>query len=571
MAAAAVIASANMPPSFGANATDDDGSIAVPREVEEALRTSRARNAAILESASECIVAADHNGRIIEFNPAAEQVFGWSRSELIGRELADTIIPVAIRDQHRRGLERYLATGEGPALGRRVETKGLRADGTEFPLELAISATEVEGRAIFVASIRDITDRQRAEAEVARLQSELERRVIERTRELEQAKGALEQENAERRLAEARLLASQRELRDYLDHMGTFSAKVAPDGTFVFVNRIGQLGSGLPMDELLRTNFFAGPWWPTDEIRARVRAAFRRALRGETVTYDEELFVFGHVIAIDFGLTPIVDESGHVESIVAEARDVTALKRAEERLRERTAELEAANKDLEAFSYSVSHDLRSPLRAIDGFARILREDFGPSLPREVTGLLDRVRGGTVRMARLIDDLLNFSRLGSRPVERQPVALRPLVQEIVSELVDPREGRTIELEIEPLPDAHGDPGMVRQLLVNLLANAIKFTRSRDVARIQVGRRDPAPGSGDVVYSVRDNGVGFEMQYADRMFGVFQRLHRAEEYEGTGVGLAIAQRIVYRHGGRIWAEADPDRGATFFFTLGPGGHA
>jgi PAS domain S-box-containing protein len=559
-----------MAPIFGATPGGSESPVATRGAIEEALRASKARNAAILESTNECIVAADHAGRIIEFNPAAEQVFGWRRGELLGRELAETIIPVEIREQHRRGLERFLVTGDGPALGRRIETTGLRSDGSEFPLELAITATEVDGRPIFVASIRDITERRRAEEEVRRLQLELERRVVERTHELEEAKSALERENAERRLAETRSLESQRELRDYIDHMATLSAKLALDGTFVLVNRVAQLGSGLAMDELLRTNFFDGPWWPSDEVRTRVRAAFRRAVRGESVTYDEELFVFGRSIAIDFGLTPIQDDRGEVLSIVAEARDITALKRAEERLRERTAELEATNKELEAFSYSVSHDLRSPLRAIDGFARILREDFGPSLPREVVGLLDRVRGGTVRMAQLIDDLLTLSHLGTRALERRSIALGPLVEEILSELVDPREDRRIELTLDPLPEAEADPRMLRQLLVNLIANALKFTRTRDVARIHVGRREPKRSGGEAAYYVSDNGVGFDMQYADRLFGVFQRLHRAEDYEGTGVGLAIAQRIVYRHGGRIWAEAEPDRGASFFFTLGPGGN-
>ena len=232
----------------------------------------------------------------------------------------------------------------------------------------------------------------------------------------------------------------------------------------------------------------------------------------------------------------------------------------EDRVRQRTAELEAANKELEAFSYSVSHDLRAPLRAIDGFSRILLEDAAAQLSPEAQRYLQLVCDNTRQMGRLIDDLLAFSRLSRQPLRKRQVEPAKLVQQALDTLRAEREGRRVEITIGDLSICQGDPALLRQVWINLLANALKFTRQREVAVIEVGcRTDKA----ELVYFVRDNGVGFDMQYAHKLFGVFQRLHRAEEYEGTGVGLAIVQRIIHRHGGRVWAEAD--NGATFSFTL------
>ena len=232
------------------------------------------------------------------------------------------------------------------------------------------------------------------------------------------------------------------------------------------------------------------------------------------------------------------------------------------RVQARTRELQAANQDLEAFTYSVSHDLRAPLRAVDGFSRILAEEHAAHLDPEARRCLELVRSNTVHMGLLIDDLLAFSRLGRKAMTMETVEPEALVREALDLLRHEQEGRPVEVSIGDLPSCHGDPAFLKQLFVNLLANSLKFTRKRAPAVIEVGC---LPGPAPRVFFVRDNGVGFDMRYIDKLFGVFQRLHRAEDYEGTGVGLAIVQRIVKRHGGRVWAEAELDRGATFYFIL------
>lgn len=234
----------------------------------------------------------------------------------------------------------------------------------------------------------------------------------------------------------------------------------------------------------------------------------------------------------------------------------------EQRVIERTAQLEAANKELEAFSYSVSHDLRAPLRAIDGFSQAVMEDYGPQLPEEGQGYLQTIREGAQRMGQLIDDLLTFSRLSRAPLKQQEVNTGHLVRDVLEDLRIEQAGRQVELRIAELPSCSGDPALLRQVWVNLLSNALKYTRKREVAVVEIGCQRAAEGD---VFFVRDNGTGFDMRYAGKLFGVFQRLHRAEEYEGTGVGLALVQRVIHRHGGRVWAEAAVDRGAAFYFTL------
>lgn len=234
----------------------------------------------------------------------------------------------------------------------------------------------------------------------------------------------------------------------------------------------------------------------------------------------------------------------------------------ENRVNQRTAQLEDTNRELEAFSYSVSHDLRSPLRAINGYANILIDEFNPQLPKEAQGHLNRIKKSSQRMEKLIQDLLAFSRLGRRELIKQPTDCTVLVKKAFTDLEKDLEGRQINIEIQDLPNCMADPILLKQVFVNLLANAIKFTTNREYAQIQIGC-DKVNGKN--AFYVRDNGVGFDMAHANNLFGVFQRFHSADEFEGTGVGLAIAKRIIIRHGGKIWGQAEVDKGASFYFTI------
>ena len=257
-----------------------------------------------------------------------------------------------------------------------------------------------------------------------------------------------------------------------------------------------------------------------------------------------------------------------MENVVLHARLAgahAAERRERELVQQKTAELAGANRELEAFAYSVSHDLRAPLRAVDGYAKILEEDYGDKIDAEGRRKLAVLCTSTRNMGKLIDDLLSLSRLARQPLVTRRIAMDDLVRETIDEMQHGIDDRRVEFRVEgPLGDAQGDPILVKQVLRNLVGNAVKFTRDRQPGVIEVGtRRDPG---GEKMYYVKDNGAGFDMQYAAKLFGVFQRLHHADEYEGTGVGLAIVHRLVERHGGRVWADARPGEGATFFFTLG-----
>jgi signal transduction histidine kinase len=248
--------------------------------------------------------------------------------------------------------------------------------------------------------------------------------------------------------------------------------------------------------------------------------------------------------------------------IYARAREVGDANR---RLQEANEKLLQVNQEMESFSYSVSHDLRAPLRAIDGFSRVLLNEYAKSLDPEAQRLLQTVRQNAQRMGQLIDDLLAFSRVGRRELDRVPVDLTDVARTVIEELRHEEAGRTVEVVLGDLPRVTADRTMMRQLLVNLIGNAFKFTRRREGggARIEIGTRTEG---GETVCFVRDNGAGFDMRYAAKLFGVFERLHRQDEFEGTGVGLALVRRILARHGGRVWGEGKVGEGAVFYFTLG-----
>ena len=252
--------------------------------------------------------------------------------------------------------------------------------------------------------------------------------------------------------------------------------------------------------------------------------------------------------------------------VIARALETRRLRRLnkelERRIHERTRELEVANRDLESFAYSVSHDLRAPLRAIHGFGEMFLEEYGANTAAEGRALLNKILSGAQELSQLIEGLLTFARCGRDALSLRRVSMRSLVGEVLTELERANAGRSIELKVEDLPDCWADPTLLKQVLVNLLSNSFKFTAGRDPARIEIAC---VPQEDRLVYAIKDNGAGFDMKYAAKLFGVFQRLHSQSEFKGTGIGLSIVQRIIERHGGKVWAEGRPGEGATFHFSV------
>jgi PAS domain S-box-containing protein len=333
------------------------------------------------------------------------------------------------------------------------------------------------------------------------------------------------------------------------------------DGTFLRLNPAWEATLGIPVKQMLGRSYleFVHP----DDAGASAHEAASLAQGQETVSFENRYRgADGRWRWLLWNAS--VDTAAHV--IYGTARDITERKHAEQRidalngeLQARTTQLEAANRELESFSYSVSHDLRAPLRHVDGYARMLIEDAGDRLTAEDHRYLATITESVRRMGALIDDLLALSRYGRKPLERQPVDMTALARDSLRDLPAPLPA----IAIGALPDAEGDPALLRQVWTNLLSNAVKYSAPRGAdARVEV---DGEAVDGVVRYRVRDNGVGFDMRHAGKLFGVFQRLHGEDRFEGTGVGLAIVQRVVHRHGGEVRAEAAPERGATFTFEL------
>jgi two-component system sensor histidine kinase/response regulator len=268
--------------------------------------------------------------------------------------------------------------------------------------------------------------------------------------------------------------------------------------------------------------------------------------------------------ALDYVLKPF--KLSTILPVLSRALEVRRLRmeimQLQQRVREHVVELEAANRELETFSYSVSHDLRAPLRAISGLSNILVESYSTTMPGEAQQLLQRIISSAERMGQLIEHLLRFARLSKQSLTKRPISMDAMVRQVLEDLQKELTNRHVAAQVGELPDVVGDPVLLQQVFVNLLSNAFKFTRHSDHPEIVVGCQQ---GEGEQIYFVRDNGAGFDMQYAGNLFKVFHRLHSADEFEGTGVGLSLVQRIVQRHGGRIWAEGEVGKGATFYFTL------
>ena len=815
----------------------------VRQQAEAQLGQSEEREAAILYASLDAVITIDHQGRVLEFNPAAQKIFGYDRGEVLGREMSELIIPPSLREQHRAGLAKYLATGEGPVLGKRLGLTGMRADGTEFPVELTITVVAGSEQPIFTAFLRDLTQRQQAEEQIAYqayllenvndavigsdensiirfwnqgaermfgwkagevlgrsgreiLRSELINTDLEVVLKILAERGRWKGESIQYRKDGTRVIveASSITLRDangritgyvsvhrdmtehkqaeeelrknaarkqaladisgtlatvHLDYQAVLDAAarhtteligdacsirlVSDDGqwlelaslyhpepkTLAFLREIlgtnplrtdtGSVAqiiqTGRPMlipvisPEQLKAIVPATAWsilehisihslltvplraqggvlgtltltrdqpdrpytsedeaflqdladraalsianarlyMATQQLNAGLeqrvvertaalsqansllqmmldnmpdqiyfkdaQSRFIRNSRsqakalglsdpaeavgksdfdffphaqlsyekeqeiirsGKPLVDEEERIVWpdGRETWVSTTKIPLPDQSGQIIGTFGISRDITERKRAEVALQKAKLELEAANKELEAFSYSVSHDLRAPLRSIDGFSQALLEDYSELLPPEGRNFLERVRSSAQRMAELIDDLLNLSKVTRASMKLVSVDLSQLAQGIAAELQRTHAERRLSFNITPNLKAYADPNLLQIVLENLLNNAWKFTSKREQAKIEFGSKHE---NAETIYFVRDNGAGFDMAYTNKLFGAFQRLHAMTEFPGTGVGLATVQRIINRHGGRIWAEGAVGQGATFFFTL------
>jgi len=485
------------------------------RRAEAVLRQNEERLRLMVDSVKDyAIIMLDREGRVISWNAGAERTKGYRAEEILGRHFSRFYPPEDVaQGKPEWELERAMRDGQFEDEGWRV-----RKDGSRFWANVVITPVRDAQQVLvgFAKVTRDATERRRAEAEIRRQRGFTEQLINSST---------------------DGILAFDRECRYTLWSQG--------------MARI----SGVTAEEVMgRPALEVFPFFrDTGEDKHYATALEGRKVNAEGGRYSVHEPA-AHVV-LEAQYSPLVGDDGQVVGGLAVVRDVTERKRVEE-------ELARSNAELEKFSYSVSHDLRAPLRAIDGFARALHEDYGPALNADGQRLIGVIRDNAQRMGQLIDALLNFSRAGRQQLVTTTVDLTALAQSVVDELRRTAGGVAVEVSLQPLPPITGDATLLRQVVVNLIGNAFKFSRNRAHPRVDIA----AHREGDtVIYYVRDNGAGFDMRYKDKLFGVFQRLHHVEEFEGTGVGLALAQRIIDRHGGRIWAEAKPNEGATFYFTL------
>ena len=526
-----------------------------------ALGESEGRLAGIIGSAMDAIVTVDELQRIVLFNTAAERLFRCSAADAMGQPLT-RFIPTRFHSAHSEHARKFGENGvTNRAMGRLGALWGMRADGEEFQIEVSISQIEAAGKKAFTAILRDVSERKQAEERLAGQAEQL----CQQANDLARSREALE--------------AQTQMLKLILDSMGEGLVAADEKGEFVIWNpaaeRIIGLGAtSVPSQEWtehygLYLSDTVTPF-PVDQN------PLARALRGEATS--AETFVRNPQLpegaCIEANAHPLTDANGVPRGGVVAFRDVTARKRAEQevykfnavleqRVVERTAQLDGANQELEAFTYSVAHDLRAPLRHMAGFSGILMEEFGPSMDAKAQEYLHRIQEDARNMGQLLDELLTLARVGRQTPTLKVTDLNSMVKEVIGILQPEIEGRQVEWRIADLPLVECDAVLVKQVFQNLISNSLKYSRRRHLAVIEIGSTQEG---GDPTIFVRDNGVGFNMKYADRLFGVFQRLHRSEDFEGTGVGLAMVRRIITKHQGRVWAEAEPDKGATFYFTLG-----
>lgn len=498
-----------------------DGSLAgvsgVATDVTEQVRAERALRS-ILNSAIDGVITIDHRGQITEFNPAAERMFGYQREHALGHDLADLLIPPALRDRHRFGIQRYLDSRTGVVLNQRTELSALHADGREFPVEISIVAIPDTEPPLFTGFIRDITERRRSEERILR-----EKEFSETT--IDSLPGVFYLFDAQ-----GRFRRWNKNFEIVSGHNGEEVAHMHP------LDFIAEADRSL-VAERIREVFETG--------HASVEAGFMHH-SGRALPY----FLTGKRLVLD-----------EIICLAGMGVDISERKLAEDELQRRTAELARSNRELEQFAYVASHDLQEPLRAVAGYVELVKQREHLHLPAESREFIDQAIAAVHRMQTLIQDLLSYSRVGiTAPSLQADLDSESALQDVLKNLSPTLAQSGAALSHDPLPVVAGDVSQLRQVLQNLLSNAIKF-RGGAAPRIHVSAHIDGTRCR---FAVQDNGIGFDGRYRDRIFTIFQRLHPRTRYPGTGVGLAICKKIVERHGGEIWAESELGVGSTFYFT-------
>jgi PAS domain S-box-containing protein len=509
------------------------------RELEIDLRMSESRfreQAELLDLTHDAIIVRNLRDEITYWNHGAEELYGWRAEEILGKtpqDVLQTVYPKALAEIEAETWDR--GSWEG-------ELAHSRRDGSVVTVSSrwVLRRDDQANPNGVVESNRDITAKKEAE--------ETQRKSDEDNRQSE---------------IRFRLLIDA--VKDYAI-MG-----LDANGLVTSWNTGAERLKGYSSEEIIGQHL--SRFYPQAEIASRKPESELQeaASTGHTEAQDWRVRKDGSRFWAEVAITAVHDSTGKLIGFVKIAKDITSRRDSEEQIRKlnaeltgRVEELGTVNRELESFSYSVSHDLRAPLRHVDGFARILKEEYSPVMPAEAIRYLDRILEAATHMGQLIDDLLNLARIGRRELKRARAQIALVVKQAIAELPAEEQERNIEWRIEPLPELNCDAGLLKLVFINLLSNAVKFTRRQPIAVIEVGSRIT---DGRPTIFVRDNGVGFDPRYADKLFGVFQRLHRQEDFEGSGIGLATVQRIIRRHGGEIWAESQVNAGTTFFFTLGP----
>lgn len=527
---------------------------------ESALKESERRYHTLAQVSPVGIFRTDVDGNCIYVNERWCELAGMDGNQALGEGWAAALHP---DDRERLFAEWYGAAREKRPF--RAECRFRRPDGTiTWLLAQAAAERDEQGEVIgYVGTITDITTRKRTENAIHQIAAGVSadtgrrffRQMVLSLAQLFDADhafiGLLEKEG--RATIDTLAVCSHGGIVDNFSYKieGTPCAEIIGRGTRMYLDHVQRLFPDASLlAELDAESFIGTPLFDSAGQPMGLVAILDSKPMVETEQMGLVLEIFTVRIAAEI-------ERMRAETLVRNQRD-----HLEELVKGRTAELMRANKELEAFSYSVSHDLRSPLRAIDGFAHALLEDYSKVLDDTGKDYLNRVRAASQRMGRLIDDLLELSRVGRSEFQRAAVRLDLMAREIVAKLEEADPGHKVEVSIAPDMRAQGDRRLLRIVLDNLLGNAWKYTRKTESARIEFGLKEDGA---EKVFFVRDNGAGFDMQYADKLFGAFQRLHKPEEFQGSGIGLATVERIVHRHGGRVWAESEPGKGAVFCFTL------